>query len=138
MVDSPSPCNTWSMNRADPVEVLVVDDQQPFRVASSEVVHATEGFALWGTAASGPEAIASVRDGDVLPNLVLMDVNLGEVSGIEATRQMTELWPDLHIVLVSTIAEDDLPGDASTCGAKGYLSKSRLSPTALVELVEHA
>ena len=134
----PLPCNTEAMQLPDPVEVLVVDDQQPFRLASSDVVEATNGFVLWGTAASGPEAIASVREVGNPPSLVLMDVNLGEVSGIESTRRMIELWPEMRIVLVSTMAEYDLPADASTCGAQGYVPKSKLSPHVLTALVEQA
>ncbi len=127
-----------STQAASDVEVLVVDDQMPFRLASSAVVDATDGFHLWGTAADAAEAVEIVLGSPVAPGLILMDVNLGEVSGIDATRQILAERPEVSIVLVSTIAEPDLPVDASTCGAAGYLPKSRLSPRSLTELAAAA
>ena len=70
----------------DPVRVLVVDDQALFRRVMSAVVDETEGFVLVGCAASGEESI--VTAGVLRPDLVLMDVNLPGIDGMEATRRL--------------------------------------------------
>ena len=69
-----------------PRSVLVVDDQAPFRSAAKAVLRRLEGFELVGEASSGAEAIELVDE--LHPALVLMDINMPEMSGIEATRQI--------------------------------------------------
>ena len=73
------------MVAADIVSVLVVDDQAPFRLAARAVLRRTEGFELVGEAADGEEALARARE--LRPALVLMDINMPGMSGIEATRR---------------------------------------------------
>ena len=70
------------------VTMLVVDDQEPFRDAMRELVAATAGFELVGEAASGEDALAAI--GNLSPELVLMDVRMPGIGGIEATRQATD------------------------------------------------
>ena len=70
----------------NPVRVLVVDDQEVFRRVMSAVVEQTEGFVLVGCAGSGEESI--VTAGARRPDLVLMDVNLPGIDGMEATRRL--------------------------------------------------
>ena len=69
------------------VRVLVVDDQEPFRRAMASVVDATEGFEVVGSATTGEESL--LMAGQLAPDLVLMDVNLPGIDGIEAARQLT-------------------------------------------------
>ena len=71
-----------------PLSVIVVDDQAPFRLAARAVLRRTEGFELVGEAANGLEAI-SLAD-SLNPDLVLMDINMPEMGGLEATRRS---WP---------------------------------------------
>ena len=109
------------------VGVLVVDDQDPYRRAMSVVVDSTDGFVVGGAVASGEEsgAAAAARG----PDLVLMDINLPGISGIEAARQIRGAASAPVIVLLSTHDEDDF--DLSGCGAAAYVSKSALSPARL-------
>src|SRR5207342_2788677 len=72
---------------ADPVPVLIVDDQAPFRRAARMVVTATPGFDVVGEAESGEEAVELYEA--LSPGLVLMDINMPGINGIEATRQIT-------------------------------------------------
>ena len=111
------------------VAVLIVDDQRPFRAAARSVVGATRGFEVVGEASSGEEAIEKV---DALsPQLVLMDINMEGIGGIEATRRICAAHPEVKVVLLSTYDADDLPADARTCGAVGYVHKEQFGPDTL-------
>ncbi len=114
------------------VKVLIVDDQAPFRGAARAVVGATKEFSVIGEAESGEEAVTLVAD--LAPDLVLMDINMGGIDGIEATRQITAAHPETMVVLVSTYAAADLAADARTCGAAAYVHKEELAPRMLREL----
>lgn len=112
-----------------PVSVLVVDDQEPFRRAARVVLGHTDGFELVGEAQSGEEAVMMA---DALqPDLVLMDINMAGINGVEATRRIVEANPGITVVLVSTYAVGDLPADAASSGAKAYVNKEELTPTVL-------
>ena len=67
------------------------------------------------------------------PGLVLMDINMDGIDGIEATRRIKAAHPEVVVVLLSTYAEDDLPSGARTCGAAAYLNKENFGPAALKE-----
>jgi DNA-binding NarL/FixJ family response regulator len=116
----------------DSVSVVIVDDQRPFRMAAKTVVRLTPGFALSGEAESGEEAITRVEE--LRPDLVLMDINMPGISGIESTRQLMALHPDLTVILLSTYPPDDLPADALTCGAAGYVNKDQFGPELLKDV----
>ena len=118
----------------DTVSVLVVDDQSPFRAAARAVVTRVSGFELVAEAVSGEDAVALCAT--LHPDLVLMDINMGEMDGIEATRLITAADPRTLVILVSTYALDDLPPSARTSGAAAYLNKDELSPRAVRRLWE--
>jgi len=103
------------------VRVVIVDDQAPFREAARAVVERAKEFELVGEADSGEEAVDVI---DALrPDLVLMDINMGGISGIEATNRITAAHPEVTVFLLSTYNEDDLPPDVRTCGAAAYMNK---------------
>jgi DNA-binding NarL/FixJ family response regulator len=113
----------------NPVRVLVVDDQVLFRRVMGAVVDETEGFVLVGCAASGEESITAAQ---VLhPDLILMDVNLPGIDGMEATRRLREEATAVAVVLLSTYDEDDWDGQAQECGAVAYVAKSAFGPDRL-------
>ncbi len=122
------------MLAADEITVLVVDDQQPFRLAARAVLRRTEGFALIGEAATGEEAVDRVAE--LRPTLVLMDINMPGINGIEATRRLLEVAPETVVFLCSTYQRGDLPPDAATSGARAYVNKEELGPRLLRELWE--
>ncbi len=114
------------------VSVLIVDDQAPFRRAAAAVVRVTGGFDVVGEAGSGEEAVKlAVTLG---PQLVLMDINMGGISGIEATRRITSERPDAVVVLLSTYQVDDLPADAANSGAVAYVNKEEFGPQVLQDV----
>jgi pilus assembly protein CpaE len=104
--------------------VLVVDDQAPFRLAARAVLRRLEEFELAGEASSGHEAIELVDR--LHPELVLMDINMPQMNGIEATRQILAAHPDTVVILCSTYDVRDLPAEASVSGAAGYVNKEQL------------
>lgn len=116
---------------APPVGVLIVDDQPPFRAAARSLVSILRGWQVVGEVGTGEDAVAAVLSDP--PGLVLMDINLPGISGIEATRQIVESSPSVRVVLLSTYRADDLPADALTCGAVAYVRKEDLTPRVLRE-----
>lgn len=117
-----------------PVEVMVVDDQAPFRAAARAVIARVGEFRLVAEATSGEEAVELVES--LRPAVVLMDINMGAMDGLEATRLITEAHPETFVVLVSTYTEADMPPAARTCGAAAYVNKDELSPRVLRRLWE--
>jgi DNA-binding NarL/FixJ family response regulator len=114
------------------VSVLIVDDQQPFRAVARTVIGMTAGFEVTGEAESGEDAVAAVDANP--PALVLMDINLPGINGIEACRQITAAHPEVKVILLSTYSEMDLPQDARQCGALTYVHKEDFGP-ALVQSI---
>lgn len=109
------------------VRVLVVDDQEPYRRAAASVIDATDGFVLVGTASSGEESLTAVAE--TSPDLVLMDVNLPGIDGIEATRRLTASGDGPVILLLSTYDAEDIALEGS--GASAYFPKARFGPEEL-------
>ena len=119
-----------------PVPVLVVDDQAFFRSAAQAVLAVTPGFTAVGEADSGEEAIIRVEE--LRPGLVLMDIHLPGINGIEATRRIRGAHPGTAVLLLSTYRAEDLPADARDCGAIAYLHKEDFEPELLERIwVEH-
>ena len=114
------------------VSVLVVDDQAPFRAVARTVVAVSHGFEVIGEAESGEAAVDAAAD--MHPSVVLMDINLPGMSGIEATRRILDERPDTVVILLSTYDERSLPADAATCGAARYVHKEDFGPAILREI----
>ena len=110
----------------DTVSVLIVDDQAPFRAAARTVIVVSPGFDVAGEAESGEDAVAQAAS--LRPDLVLMDINLPGINGIEATRQITTANPGTVVILMSTYRAEDLPGDAMESGAAAYVHKEDFGP----------
>jgi len=110
------------------VRVLVVDDQTPFREAAKLVVDATIGFEVVGEAESGEAAVELAAT--LKPDLVLMDVNLPAMNGMEATRRILDALPETTIIALST--EVGLATRAVASGAVTFVSKSEFDPDRLV------
>ena len=118
------------------VNVLVVDDQQPFRDAARAVVERLKGFEIIAESESGEDAVVKVDE--LQPDIVLMDINMGGIDGIEATTRITSRHPSTMIVLLSTYELSDLPPTARTSGAAAYVNKDDFGGRILRRLWENA
>ena len=118
----------------DRTTVLIVDDQAPYRSAMKAVLKRANDFELVGEAVNGSEAVSLQLQ--LNPALVLMDINMPEMNGIEATRTMVSRHPEVVVILCSTYGAGDLPLEVATSGARAYLNKEHLGADTLRHLWE--
>jgi len=114
------------------VRVWVVDDQASFRMATAAALAAMADFVMAGECETGESAIELMRNASA--EIVLMDIHMPGMGGIEATRRIRAAHPDLMVLLMSTYDVEDLPAAAADCGAAAYLHKEQLSPDLLTRL----
>lgn len=113
------------------VRVLVVDDQESFLRALVLVVQETPGFEVVGKASSGEACLVAAA---VLgPDLVLLDVNLPGMDGVEATRRLSRLVLPPRVLLLSTYDEDAGAAFVTESGAMAYATKAAFGPEVLTE-----
>jgi DNA-binding NarL/FixJ family response regulator len=113
------------------VRVLIVDDQEPFRMAARMVVEATDGFEVAGEAETGEDSVAMAAE--LAPDLVLMDVNLPGINGLDATRQILAASGSIVVLLLSTYEVEEYAPRAAECGAAAYIPKAVFGPDRLEE-----
>jgi len=109
----------------------VVDDSEVFRGAARSLVERLPDFDLVAEASSGGEAV--VRFADAAPDLVLMDIHMDDIDGIEATRRIVHRWPRAVVVLVTSEDPFDVPAAAGCCGAVRVMQKESLCVSSGVE-----
>ena len=120
------------MEHMKDVRVLIVDDQLPFREASRMVVEMTDGFEIVGEAENGEEAVEMAAG--LKPDLVLMDVQMPGIDGLEATRRIMDLDGPPHVLVMSTHEGGDYEAPAVDAGALGFVPKSSFGMDTLEEV----
>ena len=114
------------------VRVLTVDDQAVFRSVARDVIDATSGFESAGEAASGEEAVAEVDR--VNPDLVLVDVRMPGIGGVETARRIISAHPETVVVLISIEDPEEIAREAQLCGVAELVRKQDFGPALLRRL----
>jgi DNA-binding NarL/FixJ family response regulator len=112
--------------------VLIADDDHLMRAGLAELLSGEPELAVVGQASTGPEAVERARRLD--PDVVLMDVRMPEMDGIEATRALTHVAPRARVLILTTFEQDDYIFGAMRAGASGFLLK-RTRPEELIAAV---
>jgi DNA-binding NarL/FixJ family response regulator len=120
---------------SDQVTVLLVDDQRLLREGLRTLLELHEGIRVVGEASDGLKAEAMV--GQLRPEVVLMDLRMPRLDGVEATRRITSRWPEVQVLVLTTYDDDDLVFRSIEAGASGYLLKD-VGSDALAEAVRAA
>ncbi len=106
---------------AQPTRVLVADDHALFRYGLKAMLANTQGFEVVGEAATGEEVVEKVAQ--TRPDIILMDIQMPGINGIEATRRVLERYPSIGVVVVTMFEDDDSVFAAMRAGARGYVLK---------------
>jgi two-component system, NarL family, invasion response regulator UvrY len=114
------------------VRVLTVDDQEVFRRVAEDVIAATPGFVVAGEAASGADALDAVER--LAPQLVLCDVRMPGLDGIEVARRLTATHPETVVVLITLHDRADLPAALQLGDAVPVVRKQDFGPVLLRRL----
>ncbi len=109
------------MTQAEPIRVLIVDDHPVVRNGIRFSLLAFADLEVVGEAGSGQEAIE--RCSKAQPDVVLMDLMMPGMNGVETTRALHEAWPQIHVLALTSFPEGNLVQDALQAGAIGYLLK---------------
>jgi len=115
-----------------PSRCLIVDDNHEFLVSAAALL-SSQGLEIVGTASTCPDAIQQAES--LRPDVVLVDVQLGEEDGLELARQLDERLSGTAIVLISTHSREDVTDLAADSPAAGFLPKTALSAQAIARLV---
>lgn len=118
-----------------PIRLLLVDDQALFREGLRTLLSAAPGLAVVGEAAQGADALDHAKN--LQPDVVLMDLRMPVMNGVEATRRLRDALPECHIIVLTTFDDDEEVFAALRAGAVGYLLKDAPSQK-LIEAIRAA
>ena len=103
------------------IRILLADDQTIIREGIKSLLHAHGGFEVVGEAGDGADACDKARE--LLPDVVLMDIRMPKMDGVEATRLLKRDYPSMVVIILTTFDDDEYVIKAMTYGASGYLLK---------------
>lgn len=119
-------------NQGVSTSVLIVDDHPSFRASARRMLEAS-GYAVVGEAADGAAALAAARE--LAPDLVLLDVQLPDISGFEVAARLAELGAGAEVVLTSSRDAAEYGDEVDESPARGFIAKDELSGGTLAELI---
>ncbi|MEW6984499.1 UvrY/SirA/GacA family response regulator transcription factor [Colwelliaceae bacterium 6471] len=103
------------------INVLLVDDHELVRTGIRKILDEVKGLKVIGEAQTGEEAVQFCRKTE--PDVVLMDMNMPGIGGLEATKKIIRYAPDVKIIVLTVYSEDPIPTKVMQIGASGYLTK---------------
>lgn len=103
------------------IRIMLVDDHDLFRAGVRSILQAREGMVVVAEYANGEDALDAVRKDP--PDLILMDVNMPGIGGVEATRKILQVEPNVRVIAVTVLSDDPFPNQLLDAGARGYISK---------------
>ena len=109
-----------------PIRVLIVDDQLLLRQSFQRLLELEDGISVVGVAANGEEALARLAElerAGTLPDVVLMDIRMPGMGGVTATARVSERWPSVRVLILTTFDDQEYVVKGVSAGAKGYLLK---------------
>ncbi len=110
-------------NNNSEIRVLIVDDHELVRFGFKSLLGTQDSIDVVNTLCSGEDAISWCHDNQGSVDVILMDVNMPGIGGIEATHRISKSWPDVGIIIVTVHDDGPLPKQLLNGGAKGYLTK---------------
>lgn len=116
----------------EPIEVLVADDHAVVREGLRALINTEQGMSVIGEAADGHEAVQKAMA--LQPDVILMDMVMPHKDGLSAIQEIKEQWPQAHILVLTSFADDDKVFPAIKAGALGYLLKNA-SPHRLLKAI---
>src|SRR5215208_2168780 len=103
----------------DPIRLMIVDDQKLMRQGLRTLLELEAGFEIVGEAGDGQTALEAYEE--LQPDVVLMDIRMPGMDGVEATRRIHERWPKARVIILTTFNDDAYVFEALRVGALGYL-----------------
>ncbi len=134
-MNNPDTVKPTTSSPARPIKVGIVEDQPEIREGLKFLIQNTEGYQCTGTFESMETALQAL--GGDLPDIVLADIGLPGMSGIDGARLLKERWPELVIIALTVYDDDERIFDALCAGASGYLLK-KTPPARLIECLREA
>lgn len=117
------------------ISVVIVEDNNDIRYALEQIIGMSGDYLLAGSFINGEEALAKIPLLFPLPNVVLIDINLGGLNGIECVRYLKSHYPEILFMMCTILEEDEKIFQALTAGASGYILK-KTTPVKLLEAIK--
>ena len=116
------------------ISVAIVEDNNDIRQALEQIITMADGYTLAGSCINGEEAINKIPN--LQPAVVLMDINLGGINGIECVKILKELYPEILFMMCTVYEEDEKIFEALSAGANGYILKKTTPDKLLLAITE--
>ena len=122
-----SPSSPLPLERPAPIAVMIVDDQRATRMGLSLIINRADDLKVVAEAVLGQDALDQLADlcqeRQPLPDVILMDVRMPVLNGIDATARITQLYPSIRTLVLTTYDQDEFAFGALSAGASGFLLK---------------
>ncbi len=119
-----------------PVNIMIVDDQSLFRDGLKTVLDLEKNINVIAAAANGKEALLSLNS-SLLPDLVLLDIRMPEMDGVETVKQIKQIYPEIKVLMLTTFNDEEYVIEALASGANGFVLKD-IEIEKLVEAIDDA